>query len=366
MNQPTRRRTCLNHFALILALAIALHETATAGGTFIYCSAAEDKAIAVYRLNEKTGELSLVEREPTPGQPGVLVASPDRTRLFASMRSTGQLAGFHIDSTTGRLTSVNVVDGGEDPAHLYVDKSGDHLFTAYYVAAKIGIHRIDDNGNLSRSPVQEVKTEKRAHAVGPDPAERFFYVPHTKPNRIYQFTWDRAESRLAPHETPFIQRPDRSGPRHMVWHPNHPIAYIDNEQGSSVTAYQIGETGSLIAGQTASTIPANFEGPNSNATLRMHPNGRFLYVANRGHDSLALIELDETGKHLKLVDTYSTEKTPRSFAIEPGGKFLFSAGENSGRLAIFTIDSDAGHLRRIQTYPIGRKFWWVEAIRTSK
>src|SRR5262249_8938139 len=100
---------------------------------------------------------------------------------------------------------------------------------------------------------------------------------------------------------------------------------------------------------------------NACAEIRVHPTGKFVYVTNRGHDSIAGFQADEKGRLRSLGQT-ATEKTPRSFDIDPAGRFLYAAGEDSGKLAAYAIDPKTGGLRREATYAVGRTPWWVMAV----
>ena len=90
----------------------------------------------------------------------------------------------------------------------------------------------------------------------------------------------------------------------------------------------------------------------------MHPSGKFLYAANRGHDSIAGFSINRNGT-LTSTGHYPTEKTPRSFGIDPTGKFLISAGESSGRLISYRINRETGNLKPLKTYDVGNQPWWV-------
>jgi 6-phosphogluconolactonase len=96
--------------------------------------------------------------------------------------------------------------------------------------------------------------------------------------------------------------------------------------------------------------------------MELSPSGRFLYAANRGHDSIACFAVDEDTGQLTALGQTPTEATPRSFQIEPDGQFLIAAGQGSGKLALFSI-SDAGALTRQQTYDVGEAPWWVQVVR---
>jgi 6-phosphogluconolactonase len=97
----------------------------------------------------------------------------------------------------------------------------------------------------------------------------------------------------------------------------------------------------------------------------VHPSGRFLYVSNRGHDSIAGFALNDDGKMTALGQT-PTEKSPRSFDIDPSGQFLYAAGESSGKLATYQIDAKTGALKLVKTMDVGKTPWWVLAVEMRK
>ena len=147
------------------------------------------------------------------------------------------------------------------------------------------------------------------------------------------------------------------GPRHLWFHPKLPVAFSSDEQGSSITSYDINTKGLLSTRETLSTLPGDFRGKNSTSDIEVHPSGKHAYVANRGHDSIAVFSIDSSGK-LNHQGNAPTEKTPRSFNISPDGRHLIAAGQNSGKLAIYKI-GDNGSLQLIATNEVGSKPWWV-------
>ncbi|MFM2096520.1 MAG: 6-phosphogluconolactonase [Planctomycetota bacterium] len=332
--------------------------------TVIYVSVAAEKRIDVYDLEATTGKLTRVaQTDIEAGEPGALTTDPQRRLLLAAIRSTGKLASYTIDPQRGTLTPVSVVEAGPDPAQISTDRTGTYLLTAYYVAAKVSVHRIGADGTLQMPPVQEIPTAEKAHAIVPDPSNQFVYVPHTGPNMIFQFRFDPQSGKLSPLDPDRQTTAPPSGPRHLVFHPTTAVAYVDNEQGSSVTAWvPDARTGNLSAAQTLPTIPASFRETNSCAEIRIHPTARFLYVANRGHNSIAAFAIDNTGRQLRSLGQTATEAVPRSFDIDPSGRYLIAAGEASGKLATYAIDPRQGTLKPLATYEAGKMPWWVMAI----
>ena len=351
----------LTIFGLIASLLLS-GVTATAG-QFAYVSLDGENRIAVYSADEKSGELSPRPDVATPSPPGGLTSDPKNRFLFASLRQAGQLASFRIGDDGG-LTLINTVEAGADPAYVATDRTGRFLLTAYYVAAKVSVHRIGDDGSLSDKPLQEISTDTKAHAILTDPTNQFAFVPHTGPKAIYQFRFDAQTGRLSPADPLVVDTGENSGPRQLAYHPKLDVVFFDYEQGSAIAGFDLDrKTGQLSFRERLSSIPEEFSETNSNARIEIHPSGRFVYVANRGHDSLAGYRVDaKTGKLTGFGQT-PTEKTPRGFAIDPAGRFLYAAGQSSDRLAAFRIDQKTGSLSRFATYDVGKNPWWVHVVR---
>ena len=152
---------------------------------------------------------------------------------------------------------------------------------------------------------------------------------------------------LTPNDPPSGKVPPGSGPRHLAFHPKGGFAYTNNEMTSSVTAFaHDAAKGTLTALQTLNTLPEGCAdaGGNSTAEIFCHPSGRFLYVSNRGHDSIAVFAIGEDGKLTLVQNAPANVKEPRGFAISPDGGWLVAAGQNSNTLASHKVDSATGKL----------------------
>jgi 6-phosphogluconolactonase len=332
--------------------------------TFVYVSMAPEQKIQVYRLDPAKGTLTAVEAVPVKGTPGALAVDPRKRFLFASLRSTSTLASFRIDPATGKLTPLGTAPLPEDENAAFVgtDRTGRWLLSASYAAGKVVVHRLGDDGTIHTPAVQTVQTAKTAHAAVTDPDNRWVFVPHVAPNAVFQFRLDATTGKL----TEAARAPGgtkKAGPRHLAFHPGGKLAFVSDEQGSGITVYRFDPAAGLKPVQTLSTLPADFKGANTTAEVKVHPGGRFVWVSNRGHDSLAGFAIDpRTGKLAALGQT-PAEKTPRSFEVEPDGRFVLAAGEGSGKLAVFRVDPATGGLKRLHTYDVGRSLTWVLAVK---
>jgi 6-phosphogluconolactonase len=347
--------------ALILGSAMTLH-----ADTFVYVSMAPEQKIQIYRLDPKDGKLTAVDAVAVEGAPGALAVDPQTKFLFASLRTNSTLASFRIDPATGKLQplSTAALPKEENAAFVATDRTGRWLLSASYAAGKIVVHRLNEDGTIRTPAVQTVETAKTAHSTVTDRENRFVFVPHVIPNAVYQFRLDATTGMLteagkAPGGT------EKAGPRHLAFHPTQGLAFTSDEQGSSITAYRFEAATGLKPVQTLSTLPADFKGQNTTAEVKVHPNGKFVWVSNRGHDSLAGFAIDDSGKLASLGQT-PTEKTPRSFDVDPDGRFLLAAGEGSGKLAIYQIDPGTGKLTRLHTHDVGKSLTWVRAVKLGQ
>ena len=333
----------------------------TQSNLHVYLSIAGENKISIFKMSSETGALTPHGEVGVYSPPSILTVHPRLDVLYAAIRATGDILSFRVDRGTGQLEPIDTtVTGWEDPAYLEIDKTGDYLITPYYVPGKVTVYQLREEGTLQSEPSDTHSTGEHAHGVAIDPSNRFVFVSHTCPtNSIFQFQFDSSTGTLSPNAPAQVSPESEDGPRHICFHPSQPLVYADNEQGSSVTAYKFdASNGTLSAFQTLSTLPEGYDGSNSCARLEIHPSGKFLYVANRGHDSIAGYAINPDGS-LKSVGYFPTEKTPRSFRVDPNGKFLISAGESADRLALYRIDADAGYLYPLETYDVGNMPWWV-------
>jgi 6-phosphogluconolactonase len=152
-----------------------------------------------------------------------------------------------------------------------------------------------------------------------------------------------------------VEQSERLGPRHYCFHPSLDLVYFSNEQGCSVSAYRLdGATGTLSAIQTISTLPSGFSARNTCSQIHLTPSGRYLYVGNRGHNSIAGFAVDAAGR-LTALGQVSTEPVPSAFALDSAGRFLFAAGSASGRLASYRITVETGALTPLATLAVGQR-----------
>ena len=348
--------------------------------THVYLSIAGEKRIAIYTFDVSDGAITFQENVHVSGSPGPLTLSPCGNYLYAGLRSSREIATFSIDVNSKKLSLLRTSKLDADTCYIATDKTGRYLLSAYYGAGKVTVHAIGEDKTVQGEPIQTIETAPHAHYIETDASNRFAFVPHTVPrNAIYQFHFDAETGMLSENSFGSIIPDDPVGPRHYCEHPDKPIFYFSNENGSSVSTYTLqkgdpetavsksGEPnytvhdapGLLWHVQTLSTLPSDFDEKNTCAQIHIDPKGKFVYVSNRGHDSIAMFSIDEKSGELTSIGHQPTEPTPRVFNIDGTGNYLFAGGQGSGKLATYRINRDSGVLIPLETYDVGENPMWV-------
>jgi len=323
----------------------------------------KSKGIYQFRLDPAAGTI-------TPGQlageavnPSFVALHPSGKYLYAVSEAGGRgaksgiVAAFAIDPQTSFLTRLNEQSsGGQGPCHVSVDPSGRVALVANYSGGTASAIPIGPDGKLG-DPTAVVKHEGKSinpkrqdkpytHSINTDPAGRFAIVADLGIDKLMVYRLDAAKGTLTPNDPPFATVTAGSGPRHLAFHPTGRYAYVINEMGNTITAFTYdADRGALAEIGSVPTLPKDFTGPNTTAEVVAHPNGKFLYGSNRGHNSIARFTVDPaTGKLTPTGHTPSGGKTPRNFVIDPTGTILIAAHQDTHNLVVFRIDAATGDL----------------------
>lgn len=334
----------------------------------VYITLSAEDRVARYAMDPETGALTHQADFAVAGYPASIAVSPARDILCFARRESLCLTSYRRDPATGDLTEIGSVPTPADACYQAMDKTGRYLFSAYYLDARVMVHRVSADGVIDPDPAMNLETAIGAHCLQTDASNSFAFVPHVANverggvNTIMQFKFDAADGTLTPNDPPEIKPDPGVGPRHYCFHPTVDVVYFSNEQGSSVSTYAFDRaTGTLSFLDLQSTLPADFHEFSKCAQLRLTPDGRYLYVANRGHDSLAGFRVDpETGALTALGQTPSHD-FPRVMDIDPKGRFILSAGFHDGKMSVFAIADDGG-LTNIGTYDVGAEPMWISIL----
>lgn len=343
-------------------LLILLISASASAKSFVYVSNGGDKTISIFSMDEEKGDLTLVKTIELESAPGPMALSPDQKFAYVSASRPDQLLSFAVDAQTGDLNLLDKMPLDATSCFVYCDPTGNWLVNAYYGAGKATVHPVQgsDIGELS----QTAPTAQNAHCFRTDATNRFGLVPHTGPNKIFQFRWDPAAGKLTANVPPAVEAPQGTGPRHVQFHPTLPLVFSSDEYGDSITSYDFDRAkGTLTPRQTVSTLPAGYDAADKNtcADIELTADGKFAFVSNRGHDSIARFAIGDDGQITSLGQT-PTEMVPRSFNLSPSQKFLYSAGQKSDQLAAYQFDKATGDLTPLAVYKTGKTPSWVQVV----
>ena len=322
------------------------------------------RGIYAYHWMPETGALRAAGLAAETPNPSYLVLSPDGKMLYAVNemdpqpgKQTGRVSAFALAETPGQLTVRNTVaSGGTAPCNACTDATGRVLFVANYTSGSVATFLIHPAGRVSDAvediffPGHGVNPERQqsahTHCVTVSPDNRFLLVNDLGLDRIMIYRFDAKTARLTANDPPFYSAIPGSGPRNFKFHPNHKWAYSLNEMGSTLdVVHWDAARGLLDRVQNITTLPQNFSGKNTAATVLVHPNGRFVYASNRGHDSIAAFSVDAKDGMLMHQQTIPCGgRTPRFMTLDPSGRWLLAANQDSANIVSFACDTQSGHL----------------------
>jgi len=340
----------------------------SASATFLYVGNGETRDVSAFRLDENNGVLAPIGTFAVPGPTAScfsfpLAVSPDKRFLFVVLRNEPwSIRSFAIDAATGRLDYLGFGPLADNTCYVSTDKTGRFLLSASYQGSKIAVNPIGSDG-VVRPPQQIIDTELKSHSVLVDAANRYALSACLGGDIFYQWRFDSESGRLTPNEPPFVPVKKHSGPRHFVFHPNGRVVYLVTEHAVTILVYDYDPgKGTLTEKQVLNALTP-IPGDKIWATdIHITPDGRFLYAAERGSSTLAMLKVDAEAGTLSLTGHVVTEKQPRGFAIDRTGRFLYCTGQLSTRMSSYEIDSTSGNLTKLNDYPVGKNPNWIEIV----
>jgi 6-phosphogluconolactonase len=257
----------------------------------LYVSLFREDKILIFAADSQTGKLQAQGEMKVSGQPANMAFDPGQQFIYVGRKADRSISTYRRNSETGAMTLAGTVPVGLEPDYLATDRKGRFLFSTYINEGRLAVHQIGCDGILQTPVVEWLTTYRGIHSIQTDSSNRFAFIPHiagSDPNLILQFKFNEATGHLTPN-TPDRVIPEKdAGPRLFCFHPSLDILYFCNQEGSSVTAYKLDTTaGTLRALQSISTLPDGYREKSKCAVIQISPSGKFLYVNNRGHNSIA-------------------------------------------------------------------------------
>lgn len=347
------------------------------GSRFAYAGAytPNGKGIYLFSADGGTGALTELKSFTNIASPSWLALDAAGGFLYAVNEVTdfnggtgGSVSAFSVNSATGDLTLINVVDSkGGAPVYVAVHPAGKHVLVANYMGANVAVFPILPNGGLGNAsdvkqitgplgPTTPVDAPKgsfvasghdasHAHMVQTDPSGRFVYVSDLGTDRIFIYQFNVATGALTAASPAFVSVSAGAGPRHFTFHPNGRNFYAVTEEASTLVAFDFdAASGQLIARQSISILPEGFAGTSYASEVIISADGKFIYAVNRLHDSVAIFSVNASGLLTRLGEAWTRGSYPRHISIDPSGSFLYACNQRSDAITTFRIDKASGDL----------------------
>lgn len=334
-----------------------------------YFASANARGISIFAFDPANATATLLGAQGGVENPTFLTAAPDGATLYGTSEvaewNEGLLSAYAIDPATGALRYLNRQSTlGSITAHASLDRAGRFVLVANYMGTpeselpnqSVAVFPRRADGGLDpvaasaahpgHGPDAGRQDRSHAHCVLATPDNRHIVVSDLGIDQLVSYRLDAATGAI--EKSGAVALPPGSGPRHFVFHPTKPFAYGVNELASTVASFAFdAESGSFTLLDATPTLE-NTTG-NHCSEIKLGPDGRFLYVANRGDDSLSIFDIGEDGVAKRRTSVPSGGKTPRHFAFSPDGRTLAVANQDSDVVTLFSVGAEDGSLT-----PLGR------------
>jgi 6-phosphogluconolactonase len=327
-----------------------------------YFQGARGEGLGIYVFDPKRLATRKLASTNTVDNPTFLSVDSRRGAIYANSEvfgwHEGTVSAYRFDPGAGRLDYINKQPTlGSIAAHNTASRDGRFLLVANYAMGSGGpdkslaVFPIGPDGAIGQS----VASVAHSGAVGHDPDRQERSHAHCIVETVVPGTFLCADLGLdavigyALDASGGLQRlsqtdmPAGSGPRHIAIHPGGQLVFVSNELNSTVSALMHTEQG-WVPVDTHFTVPPGVTDSHV-ADIQVSPNGRFVYISNRGHDSIARFAVDaQSGRLDPLGHTPSGGATPRNFALTPDGGHLLVANQNGDAIVVFACDNNNGAL----------------------
>jgi 6-phosphogluconolactonase (cycloisomerase 2 family) len=316
-------------------------------GGYTAQSGGRGSGIVAARRDPTTGALTPLGTVAVTPSPSFLARHPDQPVLYAVNELTaGEISAWRVGPDGGLDPLGSRSTGGAEPCHLAVLPDGGHLVAANYGSGSVAVFALDPQGvpgertdlvvHEGHGPDPDRQDHAHAHMVSPGAGRGPLLAVDLGTDSVYRYDLDGASGRLVPR-APRIRTTPGTGPRHLARHPDGRRCYLVGELDASVTAYELTDDGALH--QRGRVEASERPGHVQPSEVAVSPDGRFLYVANRGVGTLSAFTL--AGELPELVAEVDTGgEWPRHFALI--GEHLYVADERADMVRVFRRDVETG------------------------
>ena len=310
-------------------------------------------------FDTESGELTDMQSFKGVECPSFLVVHPNGRWLYAvsetgngDLNLSGSVWAFDINQDSMDIRPINRQSTqGDWPCHAVLDRTGRWLATTNYGTGNAAIFPILSDGRLGRltalvqhagaGPVSSRQEGPHAHSAVFTPDNLYLIVADLGIDQLIIYRFDTDAGTLTNHAQ--VQSNPGAGPRHFAFHPNGHILFVANELDNSVTVYRYDAVGALTPLQSLNTLPVN-DPTSSVADIHISNAGDRLYVSNRGHNSIAVFNVEEDGNLTPLGHPSCGGNWPRNFVLDPSGKFMLVANLRTNSVSVLPVNSNNAEL----------------------
>lgn len=312
----------------------------------------------VYSIDFDPETASFAAAEHRASLTGCLHAhwSPGLRRLFVAGNTFpaagGMIGQLTIIQADPHLSGIHTIGSAPTDGRVacYASYSIDRdcAYIANYGSASLTTLKLTEEGEVQgllgkielsgSGPDPERQKEPHPHCALFNSHNRMVWLADLGTDRVTAYTLDDNGGFPVAEEAITIQLPPGAGPRHVIFHPWREVAYVTNELNSTVSVVELKDKG-WQRGRCVTTVKKSSNPKNFISTAALDPEARFLVVANRGDDTLAILNLGADGypeTDADLVPANGAFPTFLSFA--PDGKWLFVANQRSNSITAFAVD----------------------------
>jgi 6-phosphogluconolactonase (cycloisomerase 2 family) len=300
-------------------------------------------------VDPHTGALTaagIIEAVPDPSYLAVGQGEGGPVLYCVSETAQGAVAGFDVSGPVPRLLGEPVLTGAAEPTHLTVHEG--HLMTADYGSGSVTLLPLAADGaplapssvlpHHGSGPNRERQLAPHAHQVVQDPSGGWVLSVDLGTDSVRVCSLEPHTGQLRLHHV--MDLPPGTGPRHLAFHPRGDHAYVLGELRPTVTVCRWSPAAGVLRPiEERPLFPDGVGVPVQPSAPVVSRDGRHLWVAVRGTDTIFVLSLDETGEVMRVVTSVSCGgRWPRDLVLHPSGTYLYAANERSGDVTWFDLD----------------------------
>jgi len=304
--------------------------------------------VMAFKVDPESGALTLLNQQRTVGaMPASITVDEGKKLLFTANHGFFDHVVKAIETADGKWVEKfeyddsTVVQYGLEADGSIGEVQDVHVLTGY-----------GTDPNDSPQGGGHAQASPHAHIVVIDPSGTFLVVCEKAGERIYVYRIGGTRLQLAS----VYQCPAGTGPRHAAFDHKGRM-YMTCEFSSELWSFDFDAGSGVLAFIDKQSTLSGFTGRNETATLQVHPNGRFVYMNNRGQDDVVWYSISADG-HLKKAGRVELSKSgdpkdaTRCMTLSPDGAFLLVPDRPADVIRSYAVDADDGSLKALTEVPV--------------